>query len=240
MNLFELDWYGIIQKESFAWIIIGLFNTLFVTIISIFFSTIFTAFLFFLKQSLNKFFKFFIISLESIIRNTPILVQLFFWYFSVWNKVSNSIISIISSSPSFTIFSNIIYLFTSELICSIWSLSIFSSVYLVEELQTGLNAISKGQKDAAKSQGFKKWYIYKKILIPQGIKNAWQPMIGQYLNLLKLSSLTSAIGFGELTYSINQIESYNAHAIEAFAVGTFLYLILGYLISKILSCFLIK
>jgi polar amino acid transport system permease protein len=59
------------------------------------------------------------------------------------------------------------------------------------------------------------------------MRNAWQPVVGQYLNLMKLSSLATGIGFAELTYQVRQIESYNAHALEAFAVGTVLYLALG-------------
>jgi polar amino acid transport system permease protein len=47
------------------------------------------------------------------------------------------------------------------------------------------------------------------ILLPQGLANAWQPIIGQYLNLMKLSSLASGIGFAELTYQAAN-ESYNA------------------------------
>ncbi len=64
-------------------------------------------------------------------------------------------------------------------------------------------------------------------MLPQALANAWQPIVGQYLNLMKLSSLASAIGFAELTYQVRQIESYNAHALEAFAVGTVLYLLFG-------------
>jgi polar amino acid transport system permease protein len=44
---------------------------------------------------------------------------------------------------------------------------------------------------------------------------------------MKLSSLASGIGFAELTYQVRQIESYNAHALEAFTVGTVLYLVTG-------------
>ncbi len=72
------------------------------------------------------------------------------------------------------------------------------------------------------------------ILLPQGVRNAWQPLVGQYLNLMKLSSLASAIGFGELTYYISQIESYNAHALKGFAVGTALYLLLWLAMGAIL------
>ena len=91
-----------------------------------------------------------------------------------------------------------------------------------------MQAVPQGQVEAALSQGFSSWSICCWIiLLPQGMRNAWQPVAGQYLNLMKLSSLATGIGFSELTYQVSQIESYNAHALEAFAVGTVLYLALG-------------
>ncbi|GHK53927.1 hypothetical protein KPZU09_36630 [Klebsiella pneumoniae] len=102
-------------------------------------------------------------------------------------------------------------------------LGVFTSAFLVEEIASGLRAVSHGQREAALSQGFTPWQELRFILLPQGLANAWQPIVGQYLNLMKLSSLASGIGFAELTYQVRQIESYNAHAPEAFAVGTALY-----------------
>jgi hypothetical protein len=67
-----------------------------------------------------------------------------------------------------------------------------------------------------------------------GLANAWQPVVGQYLNLMKLSSLASGIGFAELTYQVRQIESYNAHALEAFTLGTALYLLTGLVMGMVL------
>ncbi len=116
---------------------------------------------------------------------------------------------------------------TPEFLCSMWGLGVFTSAFLVEEIASGLRAVSPGQREAALSQGFTPWQELRFILLPQGLANAWQPIVGQYLNLMKLSSLASGIGFAELTYQVRQIESYNAHALEAFAVGTALYLALG-------------
>lgn len=52
---------------------------------------------------------------------------------------------------------------------------------------------------------------------------------------MKLSSLATGIGFAELTYQTRQIESYNAHALEAFAVGSVLYLLLGLVMSLLFN-----
>lgn len=76
--------------------------------------------------------------------------------------------------------------------------------------------------------------MFRYILLQQGLANAWQPVVGQYLNLMKLSSLASGIGFAELTYQVRQIESYNAHALEAFTFGTALYLLTGLVMGMVL------
>ena len=110
----------------------------------------------------------------------------------------------------------------------------FTSAFLIEEIESGLRAVASGQREAALAQGFSTWRLFRLILLPQGLANAWQPIIGQYLNLMKLSSLASGIGFAELTYQVRQIESYNAHALEAFAVGTVLYLLTGIIAGAIL------
>ena len=106
---------------------------------------------------------------------------------------------------------------------------------LIEEIEAGLRAVPAGQREAALSQGFSDHALFRYVLLPQGLANAWQPVVGQYLNLMKLSSLASGIGFAELTYQVRQIESYNAHALEAFAVGTALYLVLGVVMGMALA-----
>ena len=110
----------------------------------------------------------------------------------------------------------------------------FTSAFLIEEVESGLRSVPAGQREAALAQGFSSWRLFRYILLPQGLANAWQPVVGQYLNLMKLSSLASGIGFAELTYQVRQIESYNAHALEAFTVGTVLYLLTGMVTGSVL------
>lgn len=130
-----------------------------------------------------------------------------------------------------------VWWFTPEFLCSMWGLSVFTSAFLVEEVTAGIHAISLGQREAACSQGLSAWQTLLYILLPQAVANAWQPIVGQYLNLIKLSSLASGIGLAELTYQVRQIESYNAHALEAFGAGTLLYLAFGMMAGTLLSCF---
>ena len=163
----------------------------------------------------------------SLFRNTPLLVQLLFWYFAAWNLLPLAVKEVVNDEHAWSILPGNVWWLTPEFLCSMWGLGVFTSAFLVEEIASGLRAVSHGQREAALSQGFTPWQELRFILLPQGLANAWQPIVGQYLNLMKLSSLASGIGFAELTYQVRQIESYNAHALEAFAVGTALYLALG-------------
>ena len=158
-----------------------------------------------------------------------------FWYFAAWNFLPRDVIDFVNTDHFWSILPGDVWWLTPEFLCSAWGLGVFTSAFLVEEIASGLQAVSAGQREAAVSQGFSAWTTLRHILLPQGLANAWQPIVGQYLNLMKLSSLASGIGFAELTYQVRQIESYNAHALEAFAVGTALYLLTGIVLGLLLA-----
>ena len=124
-----------------------------------------------------------------------------------------------------------------ELIAGIWGLGLFSAAFIAEELRAGVRAVSTGQFEAARSQGLSAWQTLRYVILPQALANSWQPLIGQYLNVMKSSTLAMSIAVAELCYQVNQIESYNLHAIEAFAVGSLIYLLLGLLLSSSLDVF---
>ncbi|WP_044860241.1 amino acid ABC transporter permease, partial [Enterobacter ludwigii] len=170
----------------------------------------------------------------SLFRNTPLLVQLLFWYFAAWNGLPQAFRDAVNADHRWSVLPGDVWWFTPEFLCSAWGLGVFTSAFLIEEVASGLRSVPAGQREAALAQGFSAWRLFRYILLPQGLANAWQPVVGQYLNLMKLSSLASGIGFAELTYQVRQIESYNAHALEAFTVGTVLYLLTGMLMGAVL------
>ena len=164
-----LDWQGVLAGQPLHWILSGFLTTLWVTLAGIMLASLLALFFMLLRLSGGRFGTLIVSCWVSLFRNTPLLVQLLFWYFAAWNV-----------------------------------------------------------------QGFSSWRLFRYILLPQGLANAWQPVVGQYLNLMKLSSLASGIGFAELPYQVRQIESYNAHALEAFTVGTVLYLLTGMVTGSVL------
>ncbi|MCR9001245.1 amino acid ABC transporter permease [Rahnella perminowiae] len=231
------DWAGVLSGQPLQWIISGFLTTLYVSLAGSLIATLLTVLLIALRLSTSRIARGAVAAFVSVFRNTPLLVQLLFWYFAAYGALPQSWRFYIGDNHPWATFSGNIAWLTPEFLCAAWGLALFTAAFLVEEVQAGLNSVPKGQTEAAISQGFSRKTLLLSILLPQALTNAWQPITGQYLNLMKLSSLATGIGFSELTYQVSQIESYNAHAFEGFAVGTLLYLALGLFLGGLMTAF---
>jgi len=231
----HLDWAGVFTDQPAQWLISGFLTTVWVTLAGVLLATLLTVLLLALRLAGGKVGKAIVATWVSLFRNTPLLVQILFWYFAAWNVLPEGFRQYVNEDHAFSILPGDVWWFTPEFLSSAWALGLFTAAFLVEEIQTGLHAVPNGQIEAAKSQGFSDLALFRWVLLPQGLENAWQPVVGQYLNLMKLSSLATGIGFAELTYQTRQIESFNAHALEAFTVGSVLYLALGLVMSLLFN-----
>ena len=229
-----LDWQGVLAGQPLQWILSGFLTTLWVTLAGIALASLLALLFMLLRLSGGRVGKAIVSGWVSLFRNTPLLVQLLFWYFAAWNGLPQAFRDAVNADHIWSILPGDVWWFTPEFLCSAWGLGVFTSAFLIEEVESGLRSVSIGQREAALAQGFSTWRVFRYILLPQGLANAWQPVVGQYLNLMKLSSLASGIGFAELTYQVRQIESYNAHALEAFTLGTALYLLTGLVMGLVL------
>ena len=230
-----LDWQGVFSGPPLQWIISGFLTTLWVSAAGIVLATLLAIFLLGLRLAGGRPGRALVACWVSLFRNTPLLVQLLFWYFATWNLLPTALKDFVNADHDGSVLPGNVWWLTPEFLCAMWGLGVFTSAFLIEEIASGLRAIPGGQREAALTQGFSSLGLFRHILLPQGLANAWQPIVGQYLNLMKLSSLASGIGFAELTYQVRQIESYNAHALEAFAVGTALYLVTGVMFGVLLT-----
>ena len=231
----HLDWAGVFTGQPAQWLTSGFLTTIWVTVIGVILATAMTVLLLALRLAGGRVGRAVVAGWVSLFRNTPLLVQLLFWYFAAWNVLPLAFRQYVNDDHVFSILPGDVWWFTPEFLSSAWALGLFTAAFLVEEIQAGLHAVPRGQIEAAKSQGFSDLALFRWVLLPQGLENAWQPVVGQYLNLMKLSSLATGIGFAELTYQTRQIESFNAHALEAFTVGSVLYLALGLVMSLLFN-----
>jgi general L-amino acid transport system permease protein len=117
------------------------------------------------------------------------------------------------------------------------SLSLYTAAFIAEVVRGGIQAVDKGQIEAARAIGLSQFQVLSLVIIPQALRIIIPPMISQYLNLTKNSSLALAIGFQEV-FAIGKITINQAgRAIPVFALIMITYLSLSLLTSFILNIY---
>lgn len=148
-------------------------------------------------------------------RNVPLLVQLFVWYFGMPQLLPRSVNSYLNS-------------LNPELGFAVIAVACFMAAYISEDFRSGLRAIPKAQREAARAMGFTFIQSMRWILIPQATRLAIPPLVNQTLHMFKGTSLAGIIGVSELTYMARQIEDETFRVFEAFGLVTITYLICSF------------
>jgi polar amino acid transport system permease protein len=144
----------------------------------------------------------------ELIRNTPLLIQLFVIYFVI--------------SPVFNI---------SPFVSAILALSLFEGAYASEIIRSGVNGIPKGQWESAYSLGLSSLDTYRYIILPQTLKQVLPPLTGQAVSLIKDSALVSTIAIFDLTMAGQSIISETFLTFEIWFTIALIYLLMTVSIS---------
>ncbi len=111
-----------------------------------------------------------------------------------------------------------------EFLAGFFGLTLYSTAFIAEEIRSGIRGVASGQKYAANALGLTGWQAMRYVVLPQALKIAMPPLLGQYMNVIKNSSLTMAIGVAELSYASRQVETETLRTFQAFGVATVLYI----------------
>ncbi len=174
--------------------------------------------------------------MSSLLRNTPLLVQLFFWYFAVSQLLPETLMDWLNKQHSTMLFGIMFHQPSFESVTAFVGLTFYFSAFIAEELRAGIRGITFGQKNAAYALGLTRWQTMRFIILPQALRLAFPPVLGQYMNIIKSSSLAMAIGVAELSYMSRQIETETLRTFQAFAIATLFYIFAIIFIEIIGSC----
>ncbi len=126
---------------------------------------------------------------------------------------------------------------TTEFTALLIGLAMYTSAFIAEVIRSGIQAVNKGQIEAAKAVGLNSTQVLMLIIIPQAMRVIIPPLISQYLNLTKNSSLALAIGYQEL-FAIGKVTINQAgRAIPVFILIMATYLIISLITSLILNIY---
>jgi polar amino acid transport system permease protein len=138
----------------------------------------------------------------SVFRGVPLLVQLLFIYYFLAE----------------------FGLDVPAIVAAVGGLALSSAAYQAEILRGALNAVPRGQEEAAVALGFGGFEIWRRILLPQALRISVPPLINEFILLLKASSLVSVVGIAELTRVSMNIASMTYRPLEAYLGGGLFYL----------------
>lgn len=146
----------------------------------------------------------------ELIRNSPLLIQIFFIYF---------VVAPILDFSGFT--------------AAIIALSLFEGAYASEIFRAGITSIDKGQWEAAKSLGMKPYPMYRHIILPQAIKRILPPLTSQAISLIKDSALVSTVAIMDLTQRGRMIDAETFLTFEIWFTVAAIYLAITLALSGV-------
>jgi polar amino acid transport system permease protein len=153
-------------------------------------------------------------SYVELIRGTPLIVQLFIFNYGL---------------PIFLGFD--IGIFTAAYL----TLTVNSGAYIAEIMRAGIQAVDKGQMEAARSLGMSRSLAMRQIILPQAFKNVLPALGNEFIVVVKESSILSVVGFAELTYQANTIRGATFITIEPLLIIAGIYFVLIFTMSKLLG-----
>lgn len=221
---YQFDWSIITSGKYFDWLVSGLITTLKLSAISIVMAFIIGLVIAVMRMSHSRPIRWFAHAYLEFFRNTPLLVQIFFWYFGSY-KLLPQVVNDWLNATGF------------EFAAAAIALTIYTSAFIAEDLRSGVLSIPKEQTEAARSAGFSYLRAMQYIILPQAVRISIPPLVNQFLNLVKNSSLAMTIGVMELTYQARQVESYTFRGFEAFTAATVVYLVLSISITSLVNLY---
>lgn len=215
----------LLEVRYLWWLWDGFLVTLAISLLTIIFSTILGLLLVIAQQSGIKLIKSMVVGYNEIFRYSPLLPQLFFWYFGIGNLLPDEFKIWLFDEPQIQLWFLTLKMPSFEFIIGFIGLTCYSSAFIAEEFRAGIAGVSVGQQQASLALGLTWWQSMRFIILPQSFCIAYTPLIGQYMNIVKNSSLTMAIGVLELSYVSRQVETESLKTFQDFAVATFLYIL---------------
>ena len=195
----------------------GLKNTLILTCISVALGTVLGALVAMAKMSKSKIIRFLISIYIEVIRGTPILLQLYVFYFVLPN-----VFTFMKLSP---------FMWVSIALC------VNSAAYVSEVIRSGIQAVDKGQAEAARSLGLSEKQTMMKIILPQAVRNILPALGNEFIMMLKETSLASTFFLGDLMTSYQIVKGATMLTLEPMTIIAIIYLCMTFPLSKIVARF---
>lgn len=200
------------QKYSAVYIS-GLGGTLWISLVTVALGTLLGMLVALMRMGRSKLLRIITDVYIEVLRGTPILLQLYFFWIGL---------------PKIMPFE------LSDTQCIVTALVINASAYISEIIRAGINAVDKGQWEAARSIGLSNVHVMTRVILPQAVKNILPALCNEFISTVKGTSLASVFFVGELMTSYKTVQSATFLAIQSLTIVGIIYFILNFVLSRLL------
>ena len=206
----------IMQKYWYVFLVQGIGYTLLLSLLTVAFGAILGMLLYLGRTVRVKPLNWLCIAIVEIVRGTPLLLQLYVGYFLVPKILPFDVTE-----------------FTSVAV----ALCINSGCYVSEIFRSGIQAVDKGQTEAARSLGLNSRQTMFRIILPQAIKNILPALGNEFIMIIKETSLASTFFVGELMTACLKVRGNTFLAMECMMIVGVIYFVITFILSKLLGVF---
>ncbi len=212
-------------KDYYTFFLEGTKITIVLSLITIVFGVIFGIIFALMRISNNPILKSIAAIYIEFIRGTPVMVQLFIVYYGL-SEIGIEFPDIYVLGSNF-----------SDLMAGAIALSINSSAYVAEIIRAGIQAVDKGQMEAARSLGLDYATSMNSIILPQAVKNILPALGNEFIAIIKESSIVSIIGIHELMFNTDTVRGNTFIPFEPLLITAAIYFIITFSLSSIVRAF---
>ena len=160
----------------------------------------------------------------ELFRNIPLIVQFFVWYFVVPNVIPAVKAWVIAADPTE-------FQFVTSIVC----LGLFTSARIAEQVRSGIQSLSTGQRNAGYAIGLTQPQTYRYVLLPMAYRIIIPPLTSEVMNLIKNTSVAYSIGLIELFFRTREMAEMTFRYFEAFTAATLIYMVIAMSANRVMA-----
>ena len=155
-------------------------------------------------------------------RGTPLMVQLMFIFYGL--PMIGVTFPMVSFIPDFDRFA-----------AGVVAMSLNSCAYVAEVIRSGIQAVDKGQMEAARSLGFHHKQAMMLVILPQAVRNILPALGNEFVTIIKESSIVSVIGIADLMYRTKGVIAKTYNSLECLAIAALIYFVLTFVGGRLIA-----
>ena len=191
----------------------GLWGTLWISAVTVLFGALLGVLVALMRMSRFKLLRGISKAYIEVLRGTPILLQLYFFWIGLPKLVPFEL---------------------SDTQCIVAALAVNASAFISEIIRAGIGAVDKGQWEAARSIGLSESHVMTHVIFPQAVKNILPALCNEFISTVK-GSLASVFFVGELMTSFKTVQSATFLALQSLTIVGVIYFALNFVLSRLLG-----